>query len=172
MLLTSDSLYVVLTAWKILGSSLYLWWPDISKWIALIWVFFYSLSQGFGESESCSVMSNSLRSWTIYSPWNSPGQNTGVGSLSLLQRIFPTQGWNPGLLHCRRILYQLSHKGSPWRDLVTLFISMIMSFSYKTFSCVISATLKGLLWDIRLVGLSSSTGHKNACVEVFLKLYL
>ena len=47
------------------------------------------------------------------SPWNSPGQNTGVHSLSLLQRILPTQGSNPGLLHCRQILYQLSHKGSP-----------------------------------------------------------
>ena len=44
----------------------------------------------------------------LYSPWNSPGQNTEVGSLSLLQGIFPTQGSNPGLLHCRRILYQLS----------------------------------------------------------------
>ena len=48
----------------------------------------------------------------LYSPWNSPGQNTGVGSLSLLRGIFSTQGWNPGLPHCRRILYQLSHKGS------------------------------------------------------------
>ena len=48
----------------------------------------------------------------LYSPWNSPGQNTGVDSLSLLQGIFPSQGSNPGLLHCRRILYQLSHKGS------------------------------------------------------------
>ena len=47
------------------------------------------------------------------SPWNSPGQNTGVGSLSLLQGIFPTQGLNAGLPHCRWILYQLSHKGSP-----------------------------------------------------------
>ena len=47
------------------------------------------------------------------SPWNSPGQNTGVSSLSLLQGIFPTQGSNPGLPQCRRILYQLSHKGSP-----------------------------------------------------------
>ena len=46
-------------------------------------------------------------------PWNSPGQNTGLGGLSLLQRIFQTQGSNPGLLHCRWILYQLSHKGSP-----------------------------------------------------------
>ena len=45
-----------------------------------------------------------------YSPRNSPGQNTGVGSLFLLQGIFPPQGLNPGLLHCRQILYQLSHK--------------------------------------------------------------
>ena len=47
------------------------------------------------------------------SPWNSPSQNTGVGSLSLLQGIFPIQGWNLGLPHYRWILYQLSHKGSP-----------------------------------------------------------
>ena len=46
-------------------------------------------------------------------PWNSPGQNIGVGSLSLLQGIFPTLGSNPGLPHCRQILYQLSHQGSP-----------------------------------------------------------
>ena len=43
-------------------------------------------------------------------PWNSPGQNTGVGSLSLLQGIFPTQGSNPVLPHCRQVLYKLSHK--------------------------------------------------------------
>ena len=45
--------------------------------------------------------------------WNPPGQNTGVGSLSLLQGILPTQEPNPGLLHCRRIPYQLSYQGSP-----------------------------------------------------------
>ena len=49
--------------------------------------------------------------WTV--PGNSQGQKTGVGSLSLLHRIFPTQELNPGLLHYRRIPYQLSHKGSP-----------------------------------------------------------
>ena len=54
-------------------------------------------------------MSNSLQPHGLYSPWNSLGQNTGVGSLSLLQGTLP----NPGLWHCRRILYQLSHKGSP-----------------------------------------------------------
>ena len=49
----------------------------------------------------------------LYSPWNSLGQNTGVDSFSLLQGIFPTQRLNPHLPYCRRILYQLSHKGSP-----------------------------------------------------------
>ena len=66
-----------------------------------------------GESESCSVMSDSLGPHRLYSPWYSPGQNTGMGSLSLLQGIIPTQGSNPGLPHCRWILYQLSHRGCP-----------------------------------------------------------
>ena len=65
-------------------------------------------------SESSSVVSDALRPHGLYGPWNSPGQNTGVGSLSLLQGIVPTQGSNPGLPHCRQILYQLSHKGSPY----------------------------------------------------------
>ena len=58
-------------------------------------------------------MSNSLQPHGLYSPWNSLGQNTRVVNLSFLQGIFPTQGSNLGLLHCRQILYQLSHKGSP-----------------------------------------------------------
>ena len=58
-------------------------------------------------------MSDSLQPYGLYSPWKSPGQNTGLGSLSLLQGIFPTQRLNPGLLHYRGILYQLSHKESP-----------------------------------------------------------
>ena len=58
-------------------------------------------------AQSCPT----LRPHGLYSPWNSPGQNTGMGSLFLLQGIFPTQGSNPGLPHCRRILHQLSHKG-------------------------------------------------------------
>ena len=65
------------------------------------------------KSESRSVVSDSLQLKGLYSPWNSPGQNTGVGSLSLLQLIFPAQGSYPGLPHLRRILYQLSHQGSP-----------------------------------------------------------
>ena len=62
------------------------------------------------ESESYSVVSDSfVTPWTIQ-PWNSPGKNTGVGSLSLLRELWRS---NPGLLHCRQILYQLSHKISP-----------------------------------------------------------
>ena len=55
--------------------------------------------------------------WTVACqaprPWSSPGKNTGVGSLSFLQGIFPTQESNQGLLHCRQILYQLSYQGRP-----------------------------------------------------------
>ena len=60
-----------------------------------------------------SESEDSLRPHELYSPWNSPGQNTGVGSRCLLQGIFPTQGSNAGLPHCRQILYQLSHQGNP-----------------------------------------------------------
>ena len=67
------------------------------------------------ESVSCSVVSDSLRPrglqpTGVLCPWNSLGKNTGVGCHSLLQRIFPIQGLNPYFLHCRQILYRLSHK--------------------------------------------------------------
>ena len=58
-------------------------------------------------------MFNSLWPHGLHSPCNSPGQNTGVDSLSLLQGIFQTQGSNPGLLHYRQLLYHLNHQGSP-----------------------------------------------------------
>ena len=64
-------------------------------------------------SGSLSVASDSLWLHGLYSPCNSPGQNTGFSSLSLLQGIFPIQGLNPGVQQCRWILYQLSHKRSP-----------------------------------------------------------
>ena len=69
---------------------------------ALVYQWLY---ESEGESESCSVVSDSLQPHGLYSPWNSPGQNNGVGGLSLLQEIFPTQGLNLDLQHCRQILY-------------------------------------------------------------------
>ena len=67
---------------------------------------------------SCSVESDSVTPWAVACQrslvhGDSPGQNTGVGCLSLPQGFFPTQGSNPGLPPCRRILYCLSHQGSP-----------------------------------------------------------
>ena len=73
------------------------------KFLVHLWIF---------ESESNSVTFNSLWPHGLYSPWNSLGQNTGVGNCSLLHGIVPTQGSNPGPLHCRQTLYQLSHQGS------------------------------------------------------------
>ena len=64
-------------------------------------------------SECCSVMSDTLLPLGLYSWWYSPGQNTGVGSLSLLQGIFPTQGLNPGLLHCSQILLRTKPHRKP-----------------------------------------------------------
>ena len=80
----------------------------------------------------------------LYSPWNSPGQNTGVGSHSILQGIFPTQGSNPGLPHCRQILYQLSHKGSP----------IILEWVAYPFS-------SGSSWDRNWIGVWSPTVQAN-----------
>ena len=63
-------------------------------------------------TKSRSTLVTSEEPARLLCPWNSPGKNTGVGGPALLQGIFPTQGLNPGLLHCRRILYYLSYQGS------------------------------------------------------------
>ena len=61
-------------------------------------------------AQSClTLRAHNLWPTRLLCPWNSPGKSAGVGSHSLLQRIFPTQGSNPGLSHCRQILYRLSH---------------------------------------------------------------
>ena len=96
--------------------SIYLKCPFYSKSSCLVPSILHKLLCFYNhrsESQSCSAVSDFLWPHRLYSPWNSLGQNTGVGSLSLLQGIFPTQGSNPDLLHRRWILYQLSHKGSP-----------------------------------------------------------
>ena len=73
-------------------------------------------------SVSCSVVSDSLQPHELQPsrllcPWDSQGKNTGVGCHFLLQGIFLTQGSNPGLLHCRQILYHLSLQGTRQKDL-------------------------------------------------------
>ena len=87
-------------------SSVYLHWQAGSLPLSPPW-------KPTPSSESRLVLSDSLQPHGLYSPWNSPGQNTGVGSLSLLQGIFPACRLKSGIPHCRQILYQLSYKGSP-----------------------------------------------------------
>ena len=68
-------------------------------------------------------MFDTLRPHGLYSPWNSLGQNTGVSGRSLLQGIFPMQGSNPGLPHCRGICYRLSHQGQ-----ICLLLQVFLDF--------------------------------------------
>ena len=80
-------------------------------------LFFFFVGFDYSVCVSRSVVSNSLRlhglqPTRLLCPWDSPGKNTGVGCHALLQGTFPTLGSNPGLLHCRWILYHLSHQGS------------------------------------------------------------
>ena len=65
--------------------------------------------------QSCLILRDPMdcKPATFLCPWDFPGKNTGVGSLSLFQGIISTQGLNPGLPHCGQTLYQLSHQGSP-----------------------------------------------------------
>ena len=105
------------------------WWPSVHR-VAKSWTWLKQLcTHGSDWEFYCSsflsalcvvtsVVSNSLQPYglkpsRLLCPWNSPGKNTGVGCHSFLQGIFPTQGSNPGLLHCRQILYPLSLLGNP-----------------------------------------------------------
>ena len=80
------------------------------------------------HSVSDSVQPPGLEPTRLLCPWNSPGQNTGACSHSLLQRIFSTQGSNQGLLHCRQILYHLSPKASGQKHPLSLIVLMKYQF--------------------------------------------
>ena len=90
-----------------------------------------SLLQGNLPNPAIEPRSPALQADSLPAEPQGKPKNTGVGSLSLLQRIFPTQGANPGLPHCRRILYQLSPKGSlddlQWREMTSALIGHINS---------------------------------------------
>ena len=124
-----------------------------------------------------SVMPDSLWPPGLYSPWNSPGQNTEVDSLSLLQGIFPNQGSNPGLLHCRWILYQLSQKQCPrileWVDYPFSSGSAQLR-NWTGVSCTTGEFFTN--WDIRgldhhLIESSISLIFKFLVKETYFSLY-
>ena len=89
---------------------------------------------------SCPVMSDSATLWTV-AHGDSLCKETGVGCHSLLQGIFPNQRLNPGLLHCRQILYHLSHQGRV--DVVLLLAKYLINF-YLYFSSKISVSVTGI----------------------------
>ena len=119
---------------------------------------------------SHSVMSDSLWPHGLYSPWNSPGQNTGVGSHSLLEGIFPIQGSNPGLLHCRWILYQLSHQGSPYY----VFIHIPINISVCTY-CIffIQSSVDGHLGCFHVLAtINSAAINIGECVPFQIGIFI
>ena len=101
----------------------------------------------------------------FFSPWNSPGKNTGLSCHFLLQGIFPTQGSNPGLLHCRQIIYHLNNKGSPCS-----FLVFVKSINRKVAQTVKNSTCNmGDLDSIPGLGRSLGGGYGNplqySCLE-------
>ena len=77
------------------------------------------------EKWKCQCLS---RVWLFATSWDFPDKNTGMGCCFILQRIFPTQGSNLGLPHCRQILYCLSHQGSPNEAEVDDFLEFSCNF--------------------------------------------
>ena len=111
------------------------------------------------------VAQSCLTLWSLglYSSWNSLGQHTEVGSLSLLQGIFPNQGLNPGLLHCRWILYQLSYKGNPkcWSE-VNLTLGNFYSSYQSQFIYYFSQ--EDLLDTLILAWLHNQMSFQSMCI--------
>ena len=97
----------------------------------------YKYLETKSESVSRWVLSLFGILWTaacLLCPWDSPGKNTGVGWHFLLQGLFLTQGWSPGLLHCRQIVYGLSHQRS-------------LIYAFKDYDYIYYMYLKGLHKD-------------------------
>ena len=103
----------------------------------------------------------------LYSPWNSPGQDTGVGILSVLQGIFSTQRSNPGLPHCRRILYQLNHK----RFFFFLLATLCLHCCKMAFSSCSEGECGILEYEVKLalgsITMNKASGGDEIPVELF-----
>ena len=104
----------------------------------------------FCESES-EVMSDSLRPHGLQPtrlpfPWDFPGKDIGVGCHVLRQGIFPTQGLNPGLPHCRQMLYCLSYQWSPYLLWAIIILNYSTKYNFQQyFPCILTLDIS-LLW--------------------------
>ena len=85
--------------------------PIMTAWMDLEGIMLSEKNSDKVSAPSCPTLCNPMNPTRLLYPWDSPGKNTGVGCHFLLQGIFPTQGSNPGLPHCRQTLYRLSHQG-------------------------------------------------------------
>ena len=92
---------------------IFYWWDDILS-VVMETIFFFIINMCL-VTQSCPTLCNQMDCSPAGSSvhGDSPGKNTGVGCHALLQGIFPTQGLNPVLLHCRWILHHLNHQRSP-----------------------------------------------------------
>ena len=113
------------------------WQPPfcfLSLWISLLWLLYlsgitqYLPFESESESVSFSAVSDCLWPHGLYSPRDSPGQNTGVGCHALLQGIFPTRGSNLHLPYCRQILYRPNHLGNPICPLGSAIFHLTLMF--------------------------------------------
>ena len=116
-------------------------WFSLTSWnVQILFISFAFVNQSKSnitieadesKSESHSAKSHSVQLHGLHSPRNSPGPNIGVDSCSLLQGIFPSQWWNPGLPHCHWILDQLSHQGSLLKQTVVSMSPKIVIITYQ-----------------------------------------
>ena len=126
---------------------------------------------------SHSVISDSLRPHglqptRLLCPWDFPGNSTGVGCHFLLQGIFLTQGSNPGLLHCRQMLYRLSHQGSP-QNLVCVLNIEKSRWLYPWQHSALSLSIKcpNLGFEIGFMKLGSGIANYSCSyIEVICKM--
>ena len=125
-------------------------------------------SQSIRQSESHSVTSDCLRPHGPHSPWNSPGQNTGVGSYSVLQENLSNPGIEPGLLNCRWILYQMSHHS--FLDLTSLsspiFWLLLIHAPPECARPILSSPLPSYVSSCNFITL------KTICTKQFLYLFI
>ena len=127
------------------------------------WVPYTSVFQLKSQSVSCSVMSDCLQPLeptSLLCPWGSPDKNTGVGCDFLLWGIFLTQGSNPGILHCRQILYHLRYqegRGNGTHRRACALGLFLLHFYYKGFShkTTLSCKSSWKMWHLATHPLSS-----------------
>ena len=125
-------------------------------------------------AQSCMTFCNPIgcmQPVRLLCPWDFPGKNTGVGCHFLLHRIFPTQGLNLGLLHCRWILYHLNHQGSP--NLIGITLNLQISLDNMTILAILTLSIQehGISLNHFQFPLSTSYSSQHRSLSLFGQVY-